>query len=119
MVREHEKLRVWQDAMDLVISIYGFTRTLPDSDKYGLASQMQRASVSIPSNIAEGAARQSSREYVRFLAIARASLAELETQLKIADRLGFGSGVDRLLQVCNKVFAMLSKLVRSMKSKMI
>lgn len=118
MIREHEKLIVWQDAMDLVVTIYRFTRNLPKSEQYGLISQMQRASISVPANIAEGAARDSSKDYLRFLAIARGSLAELETLVKIAKRLGFGTDVPSVLGECNKVFAKLSALIESLKQKL-
>ena len=77
-------LRVWQAAMDLVEQVYTLTQMFPKQEMYGLASQMQRAAVSIPSNIAEGHTRAYSKEYLHHLSIARASLAELQTQLEIA-----------------------------------
>lgn len=118
IVRKHEKLEVWQDAMELVTEVYRFTAKLPSSEKYGLVSQMQRAAVSIPSNIAEGAARQSTKDYLRFLGIARSSLAELETQVKIAQRLDFASKAPKVSALCNKVFAKLSALIESLKRKL-
>ena len=75
--------------MDLVAAIYQVSKLLPTSEQFALTSQMKRAAISIPSNIAEGAARDSTKEFLRFLAIARGSLAELETQLQIAQRLGY------------------------------
>jgi four helix bundle protein len=89
-------LRVWQLGMDLVQQVYSITRVFPAHERYGLASQMQRAAVSIPSNIAEGHARQHRREYVQHLSIAQASLAELDTQLEIAVRLDYLQGEDCL-----------------------
>ena len=101
-VRSFRDLRVWQIAMELVEGVYGLTRTFPAHERYGLASQMQRAAVSIPSNIAEGQARHHLREYLNYLSIAQASLAELDTQLEIAERLGYisdddGAGIRRQL----------------------
>jgi four helix bundle protein len=116
--RLHERLEVWQDSMELVKLIYLFCKTLPDSEKFGLISQMQRAAVSIPSNIAEGAARESTKDYLRFLAIARGSLAELETQIKICHSLGFVVDISNVLNHSNKVFAKLSALINSLKNKL-
>ena len=84
-------LRVWQGGMDLVEAIYKLTKGFPGHELYGLTSQMQRAVVSVPSNIAEGYTRQHRREYLQHLAIARASLAELDTQLEISSRLNYAS----------------------------
>ena len=86
-VQSYRDLRVWQVSMDLVELIYEQTAALPDEERYGLSSQMRRAAVSIPSNIAEGHTRTSSKEFLHYLSIAQASLAELETQLEIAVRL--------------------------------
>jgi four helix bundle protein len=85
----HKRLDVWRVSVELVVEVYGATRVFPVQELYGLTAQMRRAAVSIPSNIAEGAARGSRREWVRFLGIARGSLAELDTQLEIAQRLGY------------------------------
>ena len=90
-IKSFRDLRVWQAAIDLVEQIYLLTREFPKHEIYGLASQMQRAAVSIPSNIAEGQTRGYTREYVHHLSIACSSLAELETQLEIALRLKYYS----------------------------
>jgi four helix bundle protein len=87
-VATHRDLLVWQDSMKLVSVTYSLTKTLPREEAFGLVSQMQRAAVSVPSNIAEGAARGSTREFRQFLTIARGSLAELETQVLVAHNLG-------------------------------
>lgn len=117
-VRKHKKLEVWQDAMELVVEVYRYTANLPPTEKFGLVSQMQRASISIPSNIAEGAARGSTKEYLRFLGMARGSLAELETQIKITQRLNFAVETPNLVTLCSKTFAKLSALIESLKRKL-
>lgn len=86
---DHKKLDGWIKSMDLVEQIYKFTLKIPDSEKFGLISQMRRAVVSIPSNIAEGAARKGDKEFIQFIHIALGSLAELETQYLIAVRLNY------------------------------
>lgn len=91
MVRSFRDLDVWREGMDLAESIYRCAVMFPKTEVYGLANQIRRAAVSIPSNIAEGRARNSSREFLQFLGIARGSLAELETQLELALRLGYQS----------------------------
>ncbi len=88
-VKSYKDLIVWQKAMDLVELVYQATKTFPKEEIYGLTNQVRRAVVSVPSNIAEGQARQSSAEFKNFLSIARGSLAEVETQLLIAMRLGY------------------------------
>jgi len=85
----HKDLDVWKLGIELVAQIYKITSHFPATEKFGLTSQMQRAAVSIPSNIAEGAARNSEKEYIHFLYISLGSLAELETQLIISQKLGF------------------------------
>ena len=84
-----KELMVWQKAIDLVTEIYKITRAFPKEEVFGLVSQMQRAAVSIPSNIAEGHERNSDKEFAQFLCIARGSLAELETQIIIAEKLSY------------------------------
>jgi four helix bundle protein len=87
----YHDLLAWQRAMDLVVEIYRLCQVFPAAERYGLVSQMQRAAVSIPSNIAEGQARKSSGAFQNHLSIAAGSLAELETQLILSQRLGFCS----------------------------
>ncbi|MEO8857471.1 MAG: four helix bundle protein [Burkholderiaceae bacterium] len=109
--RPHEGLQVWQDAMHLVEAIYEFSATFPDTERFGLTSQIRRAAVSVPSNIAEGAARRSRQEYQRFLSIARGSLSELDTQYQIAIRLGFAPASQPMNDLINRVFARLTALL--------
>ena len=85
----HKDLDVWKKSMDLVETIYKLTQKFPESEKFGLTSQMRRCAVSIPSNIAEGAARKGDKELIHFLHISLGSLSELETQYLIAMRLAF------------------------------
>ncbi len=89
-IGNHQDLIVWQKAMDLVMKTYQLSKTFPHDELYTLTSQMRRAAISIPSNIAEGRRRHSEPEFKRFLRIAFGSAAELETQIEIADRLGYG-----------------------------
>ena len=88
-MKSFRELRIWQAAMDLVEKVYLLTRSVPKQETYGLTSQLQRAAVSIPSNIAEGHTREHLKEYLHHLSMAQASLAELETQLEIALRLKY------------------------------
>jgi four helix bundle protein len=101
--------------MDLVIAVYKVTKTFPKTELYGLTSQLQRAVVSVPSNIAEGHALKQTQAYVRHLAIASGSLAELETQLEIADRLGYlASESSPIFEQADEVGRMLAGLRRSL-----
>lgn len=88
-MKSFRELRVWQAAMNLVETIYRATQRFPKQETYGLVSQLQRAAVSIPSNIAEGHTREHIKEYLHHLSMAQASLAELETQLEISRRLKY------------------------------
>jgi four helix bundle protein len=88
-VKDFRQLRVWQGGMDLVVRVYGASAGFPKTELYGLTNQIRRAAVSVPSNIAEGHTRASTREYLQHVGIAQASLAEVETQLLIAERLGY------------------------------
>lgn len=88
-MRPHRNLEAWKKAMDFVVDVYRATESFPIEEKFGLTSQIRRAAVSIPASIAEGAARQSLKEFVRFLSIAQGSASELETELVIGQRLGY------------------------------
>jgi four helix bundle protein len=90
MANSYRELKVWQNSIDLAEKIYRPTSSFPASEIYGLVSQLRRASVSIPSNIAEGWGRRSRKEYARFILMAAGSNDELQTQLVIAERLAFG-----------------------------
>ena len=111
--RPHERLEVWQEAMTLVEAIYACSAHFPDSERFGLTSQIRRASVSVPSNIAEGAARRSTPEYQRFLSIARGSLSELDTQLQLAIRLKYVNTEPAIDVLVDSVFAKLTALMNA------
>jgi four helix bundle protein len=89
MEKPHKKLDAWKLSMDLVVDIYQATDSFPSQEKYSLIDQIRRAAISIPSNIAEGAARQTKKEFTNYLHIAQGSLSELDTQIELARRLGF------------------------------
>ena len=116
-IESYENLIVWQKSMDLVIAVYKLTKVFPKEEMYGLVSQMRRATVSIPSNIAEGSRRSSRKDFRKFLLNAFGSGAELETQVKISKILLFGhqndyGEVDNLL---NEIMCMLNKLTSKLK----
>lgn len=117
-VHDYEKLTVWQKAMDLVEEVYLLSKGFPKEEIYGLTSQIRRAAVSVPSNIAEGSRRRSEKEFVQFLYIALGSASELETQVQLAERLYFcessQSAKTRVLIV--EVLKMLNGLIGSLES---
>jgi four helix bundle protein len=111
--RPHKRLHVWQAAVDLVVQVNETTGSFPQSERFVLVPQMNRAALSVPSNIAEGAARKGRNEYLHFLYVARASISELDTQLEIAKRLGYLSAQKHeALQVeLDRVAKMLNALI--------
>jgi four helix bundle protein len=115
--RNHRSLKAWQQAIELVEHIYAETREFPKEELFGLTSQMRRAAVSVPANIAEGAARSGTKELVRFLSIAEASLSELDTHVEIARRLGYLKN-DQLHREIDAVAALLMGLSASLKRKL-
>lgn len=114
MIRKYQQLIVWQKAMLLVSEIYRLTQGFPDNEKFGLTSQLRRAAVSVPSNIAEGSGRGSDKDFCRFLYQARGSLTEIETQLLIAQQLGFCAIDINIDELTQQVFAMLNKLIQKL-----
>lgn len=115
MSSSYRDLLVWQRAIELVTEIYRCTTTFPSDELYGLRSQLRRAAVSTPSNIAEGQGRCGRGDFRQFLGIARGSLLEVETQVHIAHRLMYVSAEDerKLMKITREVFAMLSRLMES------
>ncbi len=116
-MRPHYKLDAWKNSMDLVDEIYQITREFPPEEKFGLTSQMRRAAISIPSNLAEGAARKGQAEFANFINIAKGSLSELETQLIISKRQNYINDISDLVDLIGKIASQLSGLYKYIKSK--
>lgn len=112
-------LEVWQVSMDLVVECYGLAERFPPLEQYGLRSQLRRAAVSVPANIAEGHARRRTREFLHHLDIAYGSLAETETHIRIAERLGYVSHEATVpaFDMSGQVGRMLNRLIQSLKSE--
>jgi len=115
-VRKHHKLLAWQESVSLVKQVYEISARYPKEELYGLTSQIRRAAISVPSNIAEGAARDSSTEFARFLIIARGSLSELETQLLIAKELGYYHE-ENIFDKIDNIFALIGGLLKKVRSQ--
>lgn len=115
--RRHEELEVWGDAMDLVEAVYRLSASFPSDERFGLTSQMRRAAISVPSNIAEGAARRARPELLHFVHVACGSLAEVETQLQIARRLGYSGESEAVELIADRVFAKLNAMIRALQNK--
>ncbi|MBU4477605.1 MAG: four helix bundle protein [Candidatus Omnitrophica bacterium] len=115
-VKSYKDLIVWQRAMELTQMVYQVTKKFPKEELYGLTNQIRRAVVSIPSNIAEGQARQSTAEFRNFLSIARGSLAEVETQLLIANRLTYitQEELTQILEIHQEVSKMIPSLMKKL-----
>jgi four helix bundle protein len=113
----HRDLEVWSDGVQLVEMVYEATRGFPNDERFGLVAQLRRAAISVPANIAEGAARRSRAELIQFLHVARGSLAEIETHLEIAKRLKYVQATTALDEVLERVFAKLSGLINSLREK--
>ena len=115
----YKDLKVWQKGVDLVVVIYKLSTQFPAEEKYGIASQIKRCSVSIPSNIAEGSGRGTDKEFKRFLEISLGSCNELETQLIISDRLGFlkenelSETYKSIAEISNMLIALINKFSQS------
>ena len=118
-MKNYRELIVWQKAMDLTEEVYKIVRLLPKEELYGLTAQIKRASVSVPSNIAEGYSRNTTKEYVRFLYIARGSLSEIETQLLLCIRLKFLSNeqISSALSLIPEIGKMLNAIISKLNPK--
>ncbi len=119
MGQSFKDLVVWQRSIELTVAVYQLTAAFPDSERFGLTNQMRRASVSVASNIAEGYGRSTKGEYVQFLGHARGSCSELETQIVIAKRLGFGAtpNLESSQTLCNDVGRLVCALIKSIRAK--
>ncbi len=118
MKRNHRTLRAWQEAIELVDAIYSATAAFPADERFGLTSQLRRASVSVPANIAEGFARAGTRELLHFLSIASGSLSELDTLIEVAKRQKLLEKVDGLTERIDRVSALVLALAASLKKKL-
>jgi len=112
-IRSYRDLIVWQKAMVLTRQVYEISKQFPSDERFGLTQQLRRSAVSVPSNIAEGSGRGTTLDYVRFLHMARGSLFEAQTQLELADTLGFTAetSLQSLLPLCNEIERMLNSLI--------
>ena len=117
MKRGHRDLKAWQQAMDLVTAVYEATSPFPAQERFALASQMQRAAVSVPANIAEGFARNGTKELLHFLGIAAGSLSELDTLIELAARLGYLSNAEELNGKVDDVSGLLMGLAASIRRR--
>jgi four helix bundle protein len=119
-MKDRKELRVWQGGVTLVTAVYRMTQDFPKPEMYGLTAQIRRAAISVPSSIAEGWARASTREYIHFLTVARGSLAELETQLIIAKELAYlrQTELDELLSQIGEVGRALNALTTSLRRRL-
>ncbi len=114
--RHYKDLQVWQKGIVLAKIVYRLTEKFPAEEKFGLITQMRRAVVSVPSNIAEGQARHGTREFLQFLSHASGSLAELETQLLLSQELGYCTAAD--VSEANKILVELQKMLAAMRRKL-
>ena len=120
-MKNYRDLIVWQKAMDLVEEIYRITEFLPNEEKFGLSLQLKRAAVSIPSNIAEGYERNTTKDYIKFLSIAKASRAEVETQLYICKRLKFltDDEIKKSLEICEEIKRIIIAIFKNLNNEKI
>jgi four helix bundle protein len=119
-MKSYKELEVWKKGIDLSLLVYKLSKSFPSEEKFGLTSQLRRCSVSIPSNIAEGWGRGSTREYIHFLQIARGSLMELETQMIIAFKLNYFDEEKNknITELLTSILMMLNKLISTLKAKL-
>ncbi|MCX7135662.1 MAG: four helix bundle protein [Proteobacteria bacterium] len=117
MARKHYDLVVWQQAILLVKAVYALSARFPQSEVYGLTSQIRRAAVSIPANIAEGVGRSGAKDRVQFFVIARGSLSELDTLIVLAKELGFASDTAEISGIVDRVFALIGGLINAERGK--
>ncbi len=117
VLKSYKELIVWQKSMVLVKELSRLTESFPENEKYGLTSQMRRASISIPSNIAEGWGRLSRKNYVQFLRISRGSLFELETQILITKELNYINDSETIENLITEISKMLNSLIKKIEEK--
>jgi four helix bundle protein len=118
-VKTHKDLIVWQKSVTFVTEIYKFTTAFPDTEKFGITSQLRRAAVSIPTNISEGAARHSRKEFIQFLYVSLGSVSEIDTLLLIVGNLKYSetNELSKLQQQVEEIKKMLTSLIKSLNNK--
>lgn len=116
-IKNHKDLEVYKIAMEFVVHIYKITDKFPKEEKFGLTSQVRRAAISIPSNIAEGAARKNTKEFIQFLYYSLGSAAEIETQIEISKKLNFLNDIENIEKMLKSIINMITGLIKSLKRK--
>lgn len=116
-MKSHKDLTVWQKSIDFVTEIYKITDEFPRQEAFGLQGQMRRAAISIPSNISEGASRNSKKEFIQFLYIALGSASEIETQIIVAQKIGYFQDVEKVLLNIEDIKKMLNGLITFLRKK--
>ncbi|MBL7889686.1 MAG: four helix bundle protein [Bacteroidia bacterium] len=116
-MRPHKNLLAWKDSIELVEAVYKLSNNFPESEKFGLTSQLQRAAISIPTNIAEGAARNTKKEFIQFLYISSGSLSEVDTLITIASNLKYlkNEELKMITQKMDKISSLLNGLIKKLK----
>jgi four helix bundle protein len=119
-IRNYRDLAVWQKGMDIALAVYKITKSFPDDERFGLTSQLRRAAVSVPANIAEGHARSTTKDYLRFVSIAIGSLAETATFIELAGRLNYGDIIElrRIFEMTTEERRMLRTLQKSLRRRL-
>ena len=115
----YRDLQIWQKSIDLCIEVYRLLKFLPKEETYALSDQMRRSVVSVPSNIAEGYARKTTKEYLKFLSIANGSRAELETQLILCSKIGYlkDTEIEEALHMSEEIGKMMSTIMSKLSNK--
>jgi four helix bundle protein len=116
-MKSYKDLELWQVSMNFVTEIYKLTKGFPKEELYGLTSQIRRCVISIPSNIAEGASRKGTKEFIQFLWIANGSLSEFETQIEIAQKLGYLDSIEIVIERVKHIRKMMHGLIHSLENK--
>jgi len=118
MLKSYEELIAWQKAMSFTEEVYRLSKLLPQGERYALSDQLRRSAISVPSNIAEGFGRDSTKDFLHFLMIARGSLNEARTQLTLASRLGFLDDIKSSLQLAADTSRLINSLAAKLRSKL-
>jgi len=117
-MKSYKDLELWQVSMNFVSEVYTLTKSFPKEELYGLTSQIRRCAISIPSNIAEGSSRKGTKEFIQFLWIANGSLSEFETQIEIAQKLGYLDSIELVIEKVKHIRKMIHGLIHSLENKL-